>query len=64
MNETLFKNIISQFDFELQNLLNNFCNNHPTPNMSDYIELQTKLETLIKQRRDSVDYAKKQLGAL
>ena len=61
MNEDLFKNIISQFDFELKTLLDNATSFATTQPLADYFSTQDKLELLVKQRRDSVEYAKKQL---
>ncbi len=62
MNEALFKNIISQFDFEINNILEDFNVNSCNKSLSDYFELQGKLDDLIRQRGDSVRYAKKQMG--
>lgn len=60
MNEELAKNILYQFDAELSNLFGN--GGIATVNtLQEAIELQDKVEKLVKQRRDSVDYIKNQM---
>ncbi len=60
MNPQLALNIIQQFDNELSALINNEC-----ALLSDFEskkEQQRKLERIIAQRRESLDYLKKELA--
>ncbi len=59
MNSQLALNIITQFDTELSALANNCMMSMDFPEKK---EQQKKLETLIKQRGESIEYIKKELN--
>ena len=60
MNEQLAVNILTQFDSEINIVMNNGLATGCLT-LEQEIDLQDKLEKIIKQRRDSVDYIKQQI---
>ena len=59
MNSQLALNIINQFDNELSALANSCM---ISMDFAEKKEQQKKLETLIKQRGESIEYIKKELN--